>query len=78
LLAIVVAAGLLGAKMKRPSRGPLVFLAAICAVIALGIVFPRVGLFAELMAREIRLLWWLFLLIGLGIYFGFFKGRKRD
>jgi hypothetical protein len=64
--------------MKRQSRRPLVFLVAICAVIALGIVFPRVGLFAELMAREIRLLWWLFLLIGLGIYFGFFKGRRRD
>lgn len=64
--------------MHPSTRRNLVFVSCLAAGIALMIVFPRVGAFAELAAREIRLLWWLFLVAGLGIYFAFFFGRRRD
>jgi hypothetical protein len=64
--------------MNPSTRRNLLFAAALAGVIALMIVFPRVGAFAELAAREIRLLWWLFLIVAAGIYFGFFFGRRRD
>ncbi|HYP16015.1 MAG TPA: hypothetical protein VEQ65_02290 [Opitutus sp.] len=40
--------------------------------------FPRVLALVELAARELRYLWWLLLLLGLGIWLAFFLGRKRD
>ncbi|HEU5077951.1 MAG TPA: hypothetical protein VFT72_01985 [Opitutaceae bacterium] len=64
--------------MNRSTRRNLIFVSALAAGIALMIVFPRVGAFAELAAREIRLLWWLFVIAAAGIYFSFFFGRRRD
>lgn len=40
--------------------------------------FPRVLAFVELAARELRYLWWLILLLALGLWLAFFVGRRRD
>jgi apolipoprotein N-acyltransferase len=47
-------------------------------VVLLCVLFPRVLAFTELAARELRYLWWLVLLVALGVYFFFFFGRKKD
>jgi hypothetical protein len=49
-------------------------LAAVAAVLA----FPRVLAFVELAAREIRYLWWLVLLVAVGIWLIFFYGKKGE
>ena len=52
--------------------------AALLAVVLLCLLFPRMLAFVELAARELRYLWWLVLLVALGVYFFFFFGRKKD
>jgi hypothetical protein len=42
------------------------------------VLFPRVLAFVELAAREIRYLWWLILIVALGLWLAFFFGKKRD
>ncbi len=42
------------------------------------LLFPRVLAFAELAARELRYLWWLILILALGVWLAFFVGRKRE
>jgi len=59
-------------------RRNLGLLAAVLVLIGLGITFPRVLAFAELAARELRVFWWLILLLALGIWLAFFTGKKRD
>jgi hypothetical protein len=49
-------------------------LVAVAAVLA----FPRVLAFVELAAREIRYLWWLVLLVAVGIWLIFFYGKKGE
>lgn len=63
--------------MTPQTRKNLLIAAAIMLAVALCIIFPRVLTFAEMAAREIRYLWWLFLLAAVGIYFSFFFGRKK-
>jgi hypothetical membrane protein len=52
---------------------------ALCLV-ALGLlligIFPRATRFAEMAARELRYLWWLTLMIGVGIWLIWGYGRK--
>lgn len=64
--------------MRRgPNRSLLLGCAAV--LLAAGVLFfPRVLALVELAARELRYLWWLLLLLGLGIWLAFFLGRKRD
>jgi hypothetical protein len=39
-------------------------------------VFPRAAAFAEMAARELRYLWWLVLVIGIGAWLIWGYGRK--
>ena len=62
-------------------RGPLprwVFWASAgLLLVVLCLLFPRVLAFVELAARELRYFWWLILILALGIYLGFFAGRRK-
>jgi hypothetical protein len=58
------------------SRRNLGMLAAVLGLVALGIVFPQVLRFAELAARELRVFWWLILLLALGIWLIFSSRRS--
>lgn len=62
------------------SRARNVFLActALAVLVGASIAFPRVLAFVELAAREIRVLWWLVLMVSLGVWLAFFYGRKRE
>jgi len=46
-------------------------------VVLLCVLFPRVLAFTERAARELRYLWWLVLLVAVGLWFFFFFGRKK-
>jgi hypothetical protein len=52
------------------------------SVLALGIagliIFPRMRSLMTLASRELKYLWWLVLIGGLGVYFAVFAGRKRE
>ncbi len=41
------------------------------------LAFPRLLAFVERAARELRYLWWLVLMLALGIWLAFFVGRGR-
>lgn len=53
-------------------------LAAVLVLIALFLLFPKLFAFAELAARELRVFWWLVLLVALGAWLAFFAHKKRD
>lgn len=53
-----------------------VTVAAVAAVIGCAFAFPRVLAFFELAARELRYLWWLVLLLALGVWLVFFAKRR--
>ncbi|HEY9248808.1 MAG TPA: hypothetical protein VIO38_06735 [Rariglobus sp.] len=63
--------------MNRPSRQTLTVLSAFVLIGALCVVFPRVLAFAELAAREVRYLWWLVLIVALGVWLTFFFGKPK-
>lgn len=44
--------------------------------VVLAVIFPAVLAFVELAAREIRYLWWLILLVALGIWLIWGVGKK--
>lgn len=56
----------------------LAWIAAIGGLVVLALVFPRVLAFAELAARELRVFWWLILLLALGVWLAFFAGRRKS
>lgn len=63
----------------RPRTTRSIGLMAIGALLLLSVLaFPRVLAFVELGARELRYFWWIILLAALGVWLGFFFGRKRD
>lgn len=61
----------------RPRRRLLLLLGS-AILVAGAVFFPRVLAFAELAARELRYLWWLVLLLALGVWLAFFLGRDRQ
>lgn len=61
----------------NPSRGNFTFVAVVIAVVALCIVFPRIGAFAAMATRELRFFWWL-LVIAFVIWLLSRAGRKRS
>jgi hypothetical protein len=63
--------------MTPKGRRYLVTFAGILLLIASCLLFPRVLGFVELAARELRYLWWLILLLLLGIWLAFAKGSKK-
>jgi hypothetical protein len=59
------------AKRIATLGAALVFFVVAC------LLFPRVLAFTELAARELRYLWWLVLMVALGVWLAFFSGRRR-
>ena len=63
--------------MMQPPRRAFWQLATLVAVIViLCLIFPRAFAFVELAARELRYLWWLILLLALGIWLIWGINRK--
>ena len=62
---------------RSPRRNLLLLIASVLLVMGI-MFFPRLLVFFEFAARELRYLWWLVLLVALAIWFGFFFGKKRD
>ncbi len=62
--------------MPRDRRRTLLLFAGCLLLIASALFFPRFLAFFELAARELRYLWWLVLLLALGIWLAFFYGRR--
>ncbi len=62
--------------MNRSILRSLGWIIALLILVGLCLVFPRVFAFAELAARELRYLWWLVLILVLGVWLAFFFGRK--
>jgi hypothetical protein len=54
--------------MNPRARAFLQFAALITALVVLFLLFPSALAFAEMAARELRYLWWLVLLIALGLW----------
>ena len=52
------------------------FLSLVIVGSALVFFFPRAAAFAEMAARELRYLWWLTLMIGVGAWLIWGYGRK--
>ena len=65
-------------RAARAFRRNLSIAAAAGILVVLCLLFPRVLGFVELASREIRYLWWLILIVALGIWLAFFFGKKRD
>lgn len=63
-------------KPNRRRNGLLIAGAAL--LVASAIFFPRLLVFLERAAVELRYLWWLVLLLAFGVWLAFFVGRKRD
>ena len=63
--------------MPRDRRRTILLIAGSVLLIASVVLFPRLLAFFELAARELRYLWWLVLLLALGIWLAFFVGRPR-
>ncbi|MSU53577.1 MAG: hypothetical protein EXS41_09345 [Opitutaceae bacterium] len=64
--------------MSPAARRNLGLMVGVGAIIALCVIFPRVLAFVELAARELRYLWWLVVILALGIWLAFFLGKNRD
>jgi hypothetical protein len=41
------------------------------------IVFPRMLTFVELASRELRYLWWLILIVALGVWLAYFSNSRK-
>jgi hypothetical protein len=63
--------------MRSKSAAWIATLTVIGAAIVLFLLFPGALAFAELAAQEIRIFWWLILLIFLSLYLIFVLGRKK-
>ncbi len=51
---------------------------AIGTLVLIALLFTRVLAFAELAARELRVFWWLILLLALGVWLAFFASKRRS
>ncbi len=63
--------------MEPPKRAFWQLLILIGAIVILCLIFPRALAFVELAARELRYLWWLILLLALGLWLVWGINRKR-
>lgn len=50
---------------------------AVILLVVACLLFPAVLAFVELAARELRYLWWLVLILALGVWLAFFYGRRK-
>lgn len=61
---------------QRNYRRPILVFFILALTIFLVVSFPRVLGFVEMASRELRYLWWLILIIAVGLWFIFGPGRK--
>ncbi len=64
--------------MNRPSRRAVTLIAAIVLIGVMCLIFPRALAFVELAARQLRYLWWLVLIVALGVWLAVFYGKPKD
>jgi hypothetical protein len=62
--------------MNRPSPRTVALISALVVIGAVCLIFPRALAFVELAARELRYLWWLVLMLALGVWLAFFYGKS--
>ena len=63
--------------MTPRSRALVQFGVLVGVTVALFLLFPATFRFVEMAAREIRYLWWLILLIALGVWLVWGVGRRK-
>lgn len=63
--------------MTTGTRRVIQFVAALLVFGGLIILFPRLLAYVEMAAREIRYLWWVILLVALGLWLIFGWGKRR-
>lgn len=64
-------------SMENSSRRTLVWCALTAFFVGAAIVFPRVRFFLEIAAREVRFLWWLFVLGAAALFLAFRLKPRR-
>lgn len=65
--------------MRTPRARNAVLLAVALAIfVSAAIAFPRILAVFELAARQLRVFWWLVLILVLGVWLAFFYGKKRE
>lgn len=64
--------------MNRPSRRTTTLIAAAVLIGVLCVIFPRMLAFFELAARQLRYLWWLVLMLALGVWLAFFFRKPKE
>jgi hypothetical protein len=63
--------------MTTGTRRVIQFAAALVVFAGLIVLFPRLLAYVEMAAREIRYLWWVILLVALGLWLIFGWGKRR-
>ena len=58
-------------------RRSIAFFIAFLILAALCLLFPRMLAFVELASRELRYLWWLVLIVAVGVWLVFFAKSKK-
>lgn len=64
--------------MNRSGLRNLGLIIGLLVLLAVCLLFPRALAFVELAARELRYLWWLVLILAVGVWLAFFFGKRRD
>lgn len=68
-----------GASARSPGRRSyLPWMVTLSGALLVCVLFPGILGFIEMASRQLRYLWWLVLIVAVGIYFFFFFGRKSD
>ena len=60
------------------SRNAVLLAVALAIFVGVTIAFPRILAVFELAARQLRVFWWLVLILVLGVWLAFFYGKKRE
>ena len=64
--------------MNRPARRTATLIAGVALIAVLCLIFPRALAFVEVAARQLRYLWWLVLILALGVWLALFYGKSKD
>jgi len=64
--------------MSRQSIRAVAIILSVLLIVAACLFFPRALFFVERAARELRYLWWLVLMLALGIWLTFFFGKPKQ
>ena len=64
--------------MTPRARNAVLLAVALAILVGATIAFPRILAVFELAARQLRVFWWLVLILVLGVWLAFFYGKKRE